>query len=96
LLAKGLKDVFFSKGQMPDVEAQLARAGAVFWTGIPADIRDNTLYAVDAVLDDNNKLWFLEMNSNPFVHPEAYTHMVTSVIDSPDIMKDMNKVSNLH
>jgi len=54
---------------------QLQSAGPIFWLGIPEDIRSSTLFTIDAIIDSNQRLWFLEMNSNPVVHPDAYAAM---------------------
>jgi hypothetical protein len=58
---------------------QLVECGEVFWKGIPEHIRQDTLYTVDAILDPEDKLWFLEMNCNPVVHPDAYLPMFESL-----------------
>ncbi len=34
------------------------------------------LFTVDAVVDDKERVWFLEMNSHPMVHPNIYRHML--------------------
>lgn len=58
------------------VMSQLGAAGGVFWKGIPLNMRKHTLYTIDAIIDANQDLWFLEMNSNPIVHPDAYPFML--------------------
>ncbi len=37
-----------------------------------------TLYTLDAVVDEGGTAWFLEMNCNPLVHPDAYAAMLAS------------------
>lgn len=54
---------------------QMEKAGPVFWRGIPAEIRQHTLYTIDAIIDPSQQVWFLEMNSNPVVHPDSYMAM---------------------
>jgi hypothetical protein len=51
---------------------QLMEAGPAFWRSIPEDARHATLYTVDAIIDAEERVWFLEMNCNPMVHPDAY------------------------
>jgi hypothetical protein len=49
---------------------------------IPPESRPQTLFTVDAVLDREQKLWVLEMNSNPTVHPLAYPAIVAGAMQS--------------
>ena len=56
--------------------AQFEAAGKLFWKGIPPAMRQHTLYSVDAIIDANEDVWFLEMNSNPIVQPDAYPFML--------------------
>jgi hypothetical protein len=56
--------------------SQLRSAGPLFSQGIPADMRQHTLFTVNAIVDAQRKIWFTEMESNPVVHPEAYPAML--------------------
>jgi hypothetical protein len=38
----------------------------------------NCLYTLDAMVDGQGQVWFLEMNCNPLVHPDAYASMLQS------------------
>jgi len=58
-----------------DAGRQFVEAGLVLWSGIPEDRRRATLYTVDAIVDTKDRAWFLEMNCNPMVHPDAYVPM---------------------
>ncbi|MGJ7566200.1 hypothetical protein ACSFBM_20295 [Variovorax sp. GB1R11] len=49
---------------------------------IPPESRPQTLFTADAVLDTEEKLWILEMNSNPTVHPLAYPAIVAGATQS--------------
>lgn len=60
--------------------APLWPAGARLLEAIPAESRRDTLFTVDAVLDRDKKLWMLEMNSNPTVHPLAYSAIVAGAM----------------
>lgn len=62
-----------------DLKESLLRIGKVAWQGIPAEIRDGTVFTIDAILDDERKIWVLEMNSNPFVHPLVYGLMTQTL-----------------
>ena len=55
---------------------QLRRGGEVFWRGIPEGVRQNTLFTVDGILDRTGVARFVEINSNPAVHPDAYLPML--------------------
>jgi hypothetical protein len=61
------------------VGQQLRDAGRALQEGMPAEVRGNTLYTIDAVVDAENRVWLLGMNSNPMVHPDAYPTMLSSV-----------------
>jgi hypothetical protein len=63
---------------------QLAQSGPVFWSGIPEDLRAGTLYSVDAIVDDHDRVWFLEMNCNPMVHPDCYFAMLESMFGAAE------------
>ncbi|HEY4210831.1 MAG TPA: hypothetical protein VGM84_05105 [Steroidobacteraceae bacterium] len=62
----------------------LRDAGPLFWTGIPAESRQDTLYTIDAVTDTSGQPVFLEMNCNPVVHPDAYPPMLDSLFGTPE------------
>lgn len=59
-----------------DVEAQLAHAGRVCLGAVPEDIRPCTAFTLDGVLDAQNRLWLLEVNCNPQLHPAFYEPML--------------------
>lgn len=59
---------------------QLHESGEVFWRGIPAAQRQNTLFTVDGILGADGTARFVEINSNPTVHPDAYQPMLESLL----------------
>jgi hypothetical protein len=59
---------------------QLLAAGRALWHGIPEEMRTGVVYTVDAVVDSQDKLWLLEMNANPGLHPDAYPAMLAAVL----------------
>lgn len=66
--------------QMPaTVTAQFSYAGPLLYRGIPDSARRNSVFTVDAVIDGNDLVWLLEMNSHPMIHPNVYPHMLASV-----------------
>ena len=75
-----LDNIDLTQNPLPELARQLELIGERLWNGIPADIRAGTLYTVDAILDADNKLWLLEMNSNPFIHPFVYGPMLEGLL----------------
>lgn len=65
--------------QLESLRDKLSQVGSVLWSGIPLDVKHNSVFTVDAILDSDNELWLLEMNSNPMVHPSAYGPMLSAV-----------------
>jgi hypothetical protein len=59
---------------------QIEAAGKPFWSAIPETIRPDTLYTIDAIIDQRDDVWFLEMNCNPMVHVDAYRPMLLSAL----------------
>jgi len=62
-----------------DTGRQLLDAGPVFWRSVPRELRDCTLYTVDAIVDGRAQVWFLELNCNPMGHPDVYFPMFESL-----------------
>jgi hypothetical protein len=61
------------------VQRQLSEAGALFHQGIPAEIRARTLFTLSAIVDAQKNVWFIDMNCNPVVHPDAYPTMLADL-----------------
>jgi hypothetical protein len=72
----------FKKDAMPRWSSQLKKIGQVLFDAIPQTIRGNTLFTVDAILGEDERIWLLEMNSNPTVHPLAYPTMIEKSLGS--------------
>ena len=62
--------------ELQPIKPQLLAIGQKLWNGISETLCPNTLFTVDAMQDAEGRIWCLEMNSNPFVHPLAYSHML--------------------
>lgn len=55
-------------------------AAAPALTGLmPEELRKNAMFTVDAIRDEQGRIWLLEMNANPTVHPLVYSHMLASL-----------------
>lgn len=74
---------------------QLEEASRTLEQSIPLDIRQNTLFTLDAVVDAQNKIWVLEINCNPSVHPDVYPVMFDSLLGDADVIPDSHKPRHL-
>jgi tetratricopeptide (TPR) repeat protein len=79
-LPADLEYVHLERDPRPELEPQLRAIGEQLLEAIPKELRAGTFYTADAILDDSGKLWLLEMNSNPYIHPWAYTAMLESLL----------------
>lgn len=61
------------------VEEQLLRAGRLCLQAVPPGERDDIAFSLDAVLDAQDRLWLLEMNCNPLLHPAFYSVMLDAL-----------------
>jgi hypothetical protein len=69
-------------------QEELRRAGAFVYMALPAESRRSTLFTLDAVLDGTGRLWFLEANSHPMVHPATYGSMLDDLfgfVEAPSL-----------
>jgi hypothetical protein len=65
--------------EVEGVREQLEEIGGVLWEQIPEPVRNNSVFTVDAILDVRDSLWFLEVNSNPQLHPDVYPSMLKDI-----------------
>lgn len=66
------------------LEAQLLSAGRLAWASVPEEQRGiGAFISLDGVLDAQGRVWLLEMNCNPRLHPAAYGHMLNAIFPSP-------------
>ncbi len=70
------RDVDLVNEMIPSLEPQLRAFGSKLWRGIPDQLREDTVFTVDAIVDERDRIWALEMNSNPFIHPYVYPVML--------------------
>ncbi len=62
------------------VRFQLSRAAMLALQGFAPEHQKNVLYTLDGVLDAKERIWFLEINSHPMVHPSVYPYMLGSLV----------------
>jgi hypothetical protein len=74
LMRKGKPDLLPQYAESP-AGRQLAAAGQVLWQGMAEETRKETLWTLDAILEED-KVWLLEANCNPMIHPQAYFPML--------------------
>lgn len=86
------------KRRMPqDLREQLLHIGRASWSGIPENVRAGTAYTVDAILASDRTIHVLEMNSNPFLHPLLYRHIIPAYLSEPLAMDEAQPhETNLH
>jgi hypothetical protein len=58
------------------IAAQFAAGGDAAYRLIPPETQPSTMFVLDAIVDADDKVWFLEMNSNSQVHPCIYPAML--------------------
>lgn len=63
----------------PEIAAQFSYAGPLLHRGIDEAVRHNSVFTLDAVIDAEDRVWLLEMNSHPMIHPNVYRPMLESV-----------------
>ncbi len=66
--------------QTEKVKHQFARSAALLHTCLPAPLQRRGLFTLDAVLDTEERAWFLEMNSHPMIHPDVYMPMLATMM----------------
>lgn len=74
-----MRDIRVGEEPFYGLEGLLKAAGHHLWKAIPEDRRNDVVFSVDAMLDRQKSLWFLELNANPYVHPYVYPHMMRSI-----------------
>lgn len=57
------------------VRLQCSEVGALIAGELRRSLPAPVAYAIDGMLDDEGRIWWLEMNSNPVLPPEAYAEM---------------------
>lgn len=77
------RNVVIDRNVLSKVDQRLRRqfemAGRVLHEEIDAAVREDTMFTLDAVVDAHERVWFLEMNSHPMIHPAVYGPMLDSL-----------------
>jgi hypothetical protein len=79
-----VSDIDLRRDPIPGAEAQLTKIGSCLFQGIPERLRANTVFTVDAVLDAEQRLWVLAMDSDSFLHPYVYAPMIETWAKDPE------------
>lgn len=74
------RDVLGATSQV--IRRQFEVAGRMLYEEIDEEVRANTAFTLDAVIDSEERVWFLEMNSHPMIHPAIYAPMLESLFES--------------
>jgi hypothetical protein len=67
-------------GEPPAWLPAVQNAGRLLHAAIPAEIRAGTMFTVDAILAGEDRVYLLEANCNPTVHPMVYPVMVRHLL----------------
>jgi hypothetical protein len=54
-------------------------AGKAVWPLVQAQARTPVAFVLDAIIDETDESWFLEINSNAQLHPDLYQTMLTGL-----------------
>ncbi len=63
---------------------RFAEAGSRLWPRIPGPPGRQLGFVLDAIVDAQGQPWFLELNSNPQLHPDLYTMMLDGLCGMGD------------
>lgn len=66
---------------------QFRQGGPVFRDLIPPAHADLSVYTIDAVIEPSGRVWFLEMNCHPMVHPGVYAPMLSDLFQACDAVR---------
>ena len=62
------------------LEAQLRQAGELCWQEVPPELREGgCVSSLDGIVDAQGRIWFLEANCNPALHPAFYEPMLNAI-----------------
>lgn len=77
----------FANDDAPEWLDQARDAGAKLFAAIPAEVRRDTVFTVDAILPADGQVRFLEVNCNPTVHPLVYPVMVNDLMGAQTALR---------
>ncbi|WP_395058842.1 YheC/YheD family protein [Polaromonas sp.] len=61
------------------IRHQFAKAASLLGKCMPAQLHGRQMFTLDAVVDEQGRVWFLEMNSHPMIHPDVYSSMLETL-----------------
>jgi hypothetical protein len=62
------------------LEAQLHQAGQLCWQEVPPEQKEGGgASSLDGIVDNLGRIWFLEANCNPLLHPAFYEPMLNAI-----------------
>lgn len=61
------------------IEHDLVHAGRTCLKAVPQDRREDIAFSLDGVVDGQDRVWFLEVNCNPLLHPAFYETMLDAL-----------------
>ena len=67
----------------PEMRAQILRVGHKLAQELDASLKAPVLFSLDGVVDEQQQIWWLEMNSNPVMPPAGYPLVFRSLFGSP-------------
>jgi len=80
-----------------EIATQFCYAGPLLHRGIDEPLRRNSVFTLDAVIDADDRVWLLEMNSHPMIHPNVYPLMLASVFaDEPAQAEPALEIGSTH
>lgn len=71
-----------------ELRNKFEQAGQILERSIPQAFRRNTAFSADGVVADDGTIWFLEMNCNPMLHPDAYPAILDSLFFDADVIEE--------
>ncbi len=85
-----MRNVDLIEDTIPALARQISDIGDKLWRGIPQEVRSDAVFTVDAVIDAEERVWALEMNSSPFMHPYVYPVMLNGLFASEKEPRSMH------
>jgi hypothetical protein len=79
------KDMYVRDHPVLSKSKELINIGKAVEKDVPYSLKKCFAYVVDAVIDSNQKVWILELNCNPHIHPYIYDAMITSLVKNKSL-----------
>lgn len=73
----------FHRIQGHQLQTQLREAGTLSWQEVPPEQREGgCASSLDGIVDAQGRIWFLEANCNPALHPAFYEPMLNAIFQT--------------